>query len=111
MKDFFDLFLRTEEFGIRFEIIAGLPIWEASPVLKHQKAVDRIWKSITPPDNARKCEYAHYADIYVKFRDGSLKRPNISIFCEEPRKEDSAVSLLPEAVIEVISRGFERKDI
>lgn len=53
----------------------------------------------------------HLADVYVQFPDGSLKRPDISIFYQEPAEEDEAVRLIPEAVIEVVSRGFEAKDL
>ncbi len=52
----------------------------------------------------------HLADVYVQFPDGSLKRPDISIFCREPDEDDRAITLVPEAVIEVISRGYEAKD-
>jgi Putative restriction endonuclease len=48
------------------------------------------------------CACVHYADIYVAFPDGSLKRPDIAIFCREPEAE---------AVIEVISQGYEFKDL
>jgi Uma2 family endonuclease len=47
----------------------------------------------------------------VQFRDGSLKRPDVSIFCREPADEEEAITLLPEAVIEVISKGYEAKDL
>jgi Uma2 family endonuclease len=40
-----------------------------------------------------------------------LKRPDISIFCREPEEEEEAVKLVPEAVIEVISKGYEAKDL
>lgn len=101
--------LRAEELGIRLEIVAGLPIWEASPVLKHQIAIDRIRESIRKVSG--NCECIHVADIYVEFPDGSLKRPDISIFCRTPDEQDEAVTLLPEAVIEVISKGYEKKDL
>jgi hypothetical protein len=42
----FDLFLRANEVGIKLEITAGIPSWEAMPVLAHQKAIDRIRNSI-----------------------------------------------------------------
>jgi hypothetical protein len=32
--------LRSEQLGIKLEIVNGLPVWEASPVLKHQIAVE-----------------------------------------------------------------------
>jgi Uma2 family endonuclease len=54
---------------------------------------------------------SHYTDVYVSFPDGSLKRPDISIFCREPDEQDQAVTLLPEAVIEIISEGYEAKDL
>jgi Uma2 family endonuclease len=107
-------FLRAEELGIRLEVVGGLPIWEPHPVWKHQKAVDRIRETIrsaaTAP-GAGSCACLHAADVYVSFPDGSLKRPDISIFCAEPDEEEEAVTLIPEAVIEVISRGYEAKDL
>ncbi len=106
--------LRADELGIRLEIVAGLPIWEPQPVLKHQRAVDRIRASIEPlPSQSDQsgCGCVHVADVYVAFADGSLKRPDISIFCREPDEEEEAVTLLPEAVIEIISKGYEAKDM
>lgn len=50
------------------------------------------------------------SDVYVSFPDGSLKRPDISIFCQEPAEEEEAITLVPEAVIEIVSKGFEAKD-
>lgn len=105
-------FVQAAELGIRLEIVNGLPMWEAQPVYKHQKAVDRIRATILPgPSEDANCECVHVADVYVNFPDGSLKRPDISIFCREPDEDDEAVTLVPEAVIEVISRGYEAKDL
>jgi hypothetical protein len=39
-------FLKAEELGIRLEVVSGLPIREAHPVWKHQKAIDRIRSTI-----------------------------------------------------------------
>ena len=50
-------------------------------------------------------------DVYIKFPDGSLKRPDIAIFCEEPPYLDEAYPKIPEAVLEILSKGFEKKDI
>jgi Uma2 family endonuclease len=104
------LFLRAEELGIRLEIVRGLPIWEAHPVWKHQKAVDRIRASIERAEGTC-CGCVHAADVYVQFPDGSLKRPDISVFCREPDEQEDAISLVPEAVIDVVSRGYEAKDL
>jgi len=106
-------FLRADELGLRLEIVGGIPIWEPSPLYKHQKAVDRIRSSIrkSPAGSQNPCDCVHAADVYISFPDGSLKRPDISIFCREPEEEEEAIRLVPEAVIEVISRGFEAKDL
>jgi Uma2 family endonuclease len=110
-------FLRAEELGIRLEIANGLPIWEASPVYRHQEAVDRIRGTITPLNqadvNSNQCKCIHAADVYVSFPNGSLKRPDIAIFCRELAEEekDDAIKIVPEAVIEVVSRGYEAKDL
>lgn len=97
-------------------MVAGLPIWEPHPIYKHQKAVDRIRATIQKATIASDveqevCQYVHTADVYVNFPDGSLKRPDISIFCREPDEEEEAIKLVPEAVIEVISKGYEAKDL
>lgn len=108
-------FLRAEDFGIRLEIVGGLPIWEPYPVYKHQKAVDRIRATIervaASESGEDGCDCIHVSDVYVSFPDGSLKRPDISIFCREPEDEEAAIKLVPEAVIEVISKGYEAKDL
>jgi Uma2 family endonuclease len=110
-----DQLLDADQIGLRLEIVGGLSIWEAHPLPKHQRAVDRIRASIVQPPMARRrdggCGCVHLADVYVQFPDGSLKRPDISIFCEEPPEEEEAIRRVPEAVVEVISRGYEAKDL
>jgi len=109
----FQRLMQANELGVRLEIIGGLPIWEAHPVLKHQRAVDRIRESLkkSPTQDVGGCACLHYADVYVRFGDGSLLRPDISIFCREPDEQEEAISLLPEAVIEIVSKGYEAKDL
>lgn len=106
-------FLRAEELGIRLEVVAGLPIWEAHPVWRHQKAIDRIRATILGSERAAElgCGCIHVSDVYVQFQEGSLKRPDIALFCREPDEQDDAIRLVPEAVIEVVSRGYEAKDL
>lgn len=103
-------FVRAEELGIRLEVVAGLPIWEAAPAYRHQRAVDRIRKTLAPREGTA-CACIHVADVYVQFPDGSLKRPDVSLFCREPDELDDAIKLVPEAVIEVVSKGYEAKDL
>lgn len=104
--------LRSEELGIRLEIVNGLTIWEASPVMRHQTAVDRIRESIKHSETKGKtCDCFHVADVYIQFPDGSLKRPDISIYCKTPTETDNALKEVPDAVIEIISKGYEKKDL
>jgi Putative restriction endonuclease len=103
-------YLLAEQLGIRLETIGGLAIWEAQPVYRHQKAVDRIRATIKGRPGTP-CGCVHVADVYMQFADGSLKRPDIAIFCREPNEEEEAITLLPEAVIEVVSKGYEAKDL
>jgi Uma2 family endonuclease len=107
------MLLQASELGIRLEIVNGLPIWEAQPVYRHQRHVERIAQGISRPDPGEPgCACVHAMDVYIQFPNG-LKRPDISIFCREPTEEeqDSALTMLPEAIVEVVSKGFEAKDL
>jgi Uma2 family endonuclease len=113
MIDFNELSQRADDAGMRIEIIGGFPTWEALPNLRHQEAIDRIRQSfvVTIAPTGPACACIHVADLHIKFPDGSDKRPDISIFCQRPSETDTAVTDVPEAVIEVISRGYEKKDL
>jgi Uma2 family endonuclease len=102
--------VQSSELGVRLEIVNGLAIWEAQPLYRHQKHVERIANSIT--GETPECACIHALDVYIQFPNG-LKRPDISIFCREPSEEeqDEALTLIPEAVVEVVSKGFEAKDL
>jgi Uma2 family endonuclease len=104
---------RADQIGVRLEFFGGVPTWEASPALRHQEALYRIQASIKPTGSASEkgCGCFHLADVYIRFPDGSLKRPDVSIFCRRPDEQDEAITLVPEAVVEIISKGSEVKDI
>ena len=106
------LLLAANEAGVRLEVVGGFPMWEASPAARHQKAVYRIQSSLRSiPGHPGGCGCFHLSDSYVRFSDGSLKRPDIAVFCQEPPDTDDAVEMTPEAVIEITSRGYEAKDL
>ncbi len=107
-----DLIMQADLLNVRLEIMRGLPVWEASPLLAHQLQVDRIRASITSKDAAG-CGCVHIADVLFKFSDSSLKRPDIAVLCELPKEieQRKALSAVPEAVIEIVSEGYERKDL
>lgn len=100
-----------EERAVKLEITRGIPTWEAFPNSRHQKAIFRIQASVeTIPGKADGCSCFHLADTYIRFADGSLKRPDIAIFCQEPPDSDEAIEITPMAVVEVLSKGYELKD-
>ncbi len=107
-----DVFRSAENSNIRLEVIKGATVWEASPVYKHQVAVKRIAASLKPlPDS--NCACIETQDTYFKFLDGSQKRPDIAILCSEPPLEaqDAPLEMVPVAVVEIISKNYEYKDL
>lgn len=107
-----ELLIQAEEAGYRLETVGGLGVWEAHPAPTHQREVFRIQRSIRPEAGHESgCECVQLADVYVRFPDGSLKRPDISNFCREPEEAEEAITVLPEAVVEILSRGYEAKDL
>lgn len=98
--------------GVRLEITGGRTTWEALPGALHNGVVDDIRQSLTrhnSPDAACGCH--HIADTYIEFAPGLLRRPDIAVFCTKPPRPDGAiVGLIPGAVIEVLSQGYEQKD-
>lgn len=111
--DTFDLAVRVgEESGVKLEMVGGIPVWEAFPSYRHQNHVVRVLNSIKPVANADGgCGCVHALDVYIRFPDGSLKRPDIAIFCDVPEEQTTAITMLPEAVIEIVSPGYEAKDL
>lgn len=107
-----DLEQLLREGAVKLEITGGIPTWELSPSSRHQRLLFRIQSSIKPiPGSETGCECAHLSDVYIRFPDGSLKRPDIAIFCTEPPDQDDALTIIPQAVIEIVSPGYEYKDI
>jgi Uma2 family endonuclease len=106
-----NLIFAASEQGVRLELVQGLGIWEAHPIRRHQMAAQRIARSVRPGASAGSgCECCTTEDVLIRFPDGSLKAPDVAVFCQEPAELDEAVTLVPDAVVEVISKGYERKD-
>ena len=106
-----DLILQTEALGapVRLEYVRGELRWEASPALRHQHTVDTIRATIKAAAGSG-CGCHHYSDVLIRFGT-SYKRPDIAIFCLAPPLTDQALEVLPQAVIEIISIGYEEKDV
>jgi Uma2 family endonuclease len=97
--------------NVRLEFVRGVPLWEASPVAGHQLEIDRTQHSINALEGNQNC--IHLANTLFKFVDGSFKCPDIAILCQalKPEQLYSALEIVPEAVVEVISEGYEYKDL
>lgn len=111
-----DMILQTDAAGapVRLEYVRGRMKWEASPASRHQLTAKAIEQSLTPiPGRSDGCACYSLQDVLIRFPDpgGSLKRPDIAIFCARPPASDEAITVLPAAVIEVLSLGYEEKDL
>jgi Uma2 family endonuclease len=102
----------AESINIKLEMIKGIPVWEASPVFQHQWELDRIRASIRRLEPDR-CACISIADVLFKFPDGSQKRPDIAILCAMPDRSttETALEIIPAAVVEIISKTYEYKDL
>lgn len=96
---------------VKLEMTAGMPTWEAMPGRRHQ----RISRSVA--DSARRrpgdegdCGCHSIIDVYIRFPDGSFRSPDVAIYCQEPPDVDGALDVLPVAVVEIVSDGYEKKD-
>ncbi|HRK21399.1 MAG TPA: Uma2 family endonuclease [Fimbriimonadaceae bacterium] len=105
--------IAADEAGIKIEMVEGIGSWEMMPNPRHQTTVFKIQQTIRRAEMGTDCGCFQYADVYVRFKDGSFKRPDIAIYCQElPDIDgDHAVTQIPEAVIEVLSKGYEAKDL
>ena len=101
---------RADEAGFKLEFVNGIPVWEAFPVIRHQQKTLDIQVSLMFHAKTSGCACLSYSDIYIQFPEGSIKRPDISIFCEEPVEKDTMCRTIPDAVIEILSKGYEKKD-
>jgi Uma2 family endonuclease len=101
----------ADQAGVKLEITEGLPTWEFHPTLTHQLVAQSVIRSARPTGRSATCGCLPVPDVLIRFPDGSLKRPDVSIFCEMPAERDEAVTSIPGAVVEIISAGSRKKDL
>jgi hypothetical protein len=104
--------MRADEFGVKLEVVEGNYTWEFFPSPLHQGVVQSVQRSLRRTglsDNS--CDFFSIQDVYIAFPDGSLKRPDLSIYCETPELTRHALTVIPDAVVEVVSPGGDRKDL
>ncbi len=101
----------SQEMNLRFEKLRGIAVCEANPTPFHQMEIDRIRASVrvTNPNVSG----IHVANVLFAFEDDTFVQPDIAFLAELPILLETyeALSVVPSAVIEVTSLGFERKDL
>ena len=97
---------------VRLEVTGGVTTWEAMPGALHNGVVDDIRTEITRLNIGNQdCGCYHIADTYLQLTPTLLRRPDIAIFCERPPRPDGAITgVIPGAIIEILSAGYEQKD-
>lgn len=101
----------SQEVNWRFEKLRGIAVCEANPTPFHQMEIDRIRASvrIVNPNVSG----IHVANVLFSFEDDTFVQPDIAFLAELPKPLETyeALNVVPTAVIEVTSLGFERKDL
>lgn len=105
--------MNADEFGVKLEVVQGEFSWEFFPSPLHQGVLADIRRSLwaSGVDHLAGCGYYSLSDTYIQFPDGSIKRPDLMIFCERPPRTRLALTMIPEAVVEILSPRGERKDL
>jgi Uma2 family endonuclease len=110
-KDLEKIMAAADEIGVRLEVVGGVPTWELHPNYRHQRTATLVSSSLMRSPTGNDCGCISALDVGIRFPDGSMKRPDVSIFCREPDEQDELITLVPEAVVEVLSPGYEAKDL
>lgn len=105
--------MQADEFGVKLEVEGAAQRWEFFPSAMHQSVIRAIDRGIKPLVKASGGAYDCYtlSDFYLRLKDGSLKRPDLAIYCKEPEMTWDALDVIPGAVVEIISPGSEDKDL
>ncbi|RYG47760.1 Uma2 family endonuclease [bacterium] len=105
--------MQADEFGVKLEVEGSTQRWEFFPSPLHQGVIRRIDRSVRQkPGIARMgCSCFTLSDFYLQLKDGSLKRPDLAIFCEEPELTREALRVIPGAIVEILSPGSQEKDL
>ena len=101
----------ADENGVVLETIDGQPFWEFQPNFDHQDRIGHMWMSVRrDPDAGSDCGCFRAMDVGVVFPDGSIRRPDLAVFCRQPERRE-LITLVPEAVVEVVSQRSREKDL
>ena len=101
----------ADDMGIRVEVVAGQPFWEFQPNYDHQDRIGHVWMSVRrDPEVNSDCGCFRAMDVGIVFPDGSIRRPDLAVFCRQPERRE-LITLIPEAVVEIVSQRSREKDL
>ena len=105
------LALSADHSHVKLQMTAGIPTWEAMPGIRHQRIIMDVWSSVRRSPGGEGDRGCHaVVDVMVRFPEGSFRSPDVAIYCQRLPDVDGATDLLPAAVVEVVSEGYEEKD-
>lgn len=109
-KEFMEALIHSaDESLVKIEMTAGVPTWEAMATPRHQRILGEIFENVRRTGESD-CGCHRYLDTYIRFADGSFKRPDLALYCVRLPDTDVATEVLPQAVVEIVSAGYEEKD-
>lgn len=105
--------MNADEAGVKLEMVGNEFVWEFFPSSLHQGILADMEEALIRSriENPTGCGCHFLADTYIQFPDGSVKRPDLMIYCVRPPLIRQALTTMPEAVVEILSPRGERKDL
>ena len=102
------LILNAEECGPKLERMGRFCIWHSDYSYVHQTELDRIRSSFGTLG-----PQVQVSSVWLSSVDGSFTCPDIAVLARAPTSDEANHPLehVPEAVIKVISQGYEAKDL
>lgn len=111
-RELWEKMMDVDTTNTRMESIGGTPIWEFFPSPFHQDVLRGIDRSVRPAERRADCARYTLADAYLRLQDGSLRRPDLMVYCAKPKIVGrEPLTEIPGAVIEVLSPGGAMKDL
>ena len=84
-RELWEKMMDAEAGSTRMESIGGTPIWEFFPSPFHQDVLRTVDRSVRPVDEKGACTCYTLSDAYIRLRDGSLRRPDLMVYCSKPK--------------------------
>ena len=98
--------------GVRLDRVRGLGVWSFSGSPLQGMTAARIARSLrSTPASGDGCGAFAYQGMAVRFPDGSILQPDVAVYAREPEKTNLPTTLVPEAIIEIVSPSSELKDL